>query len=77
MELMAERIARNPPCWIAGGTAEHPFGTIKHWMGQGTFLTRHLNKVRGEFSLTALTYNIRRAINLVVPLPRRCEVCIP
>jgi hypothetical protein len=46
-------------------TVEHPFGTIKQWMGQGVFLTRPLENVRGEFSLTALAYNIRRAITLV------------
>ena len=34
-------------------------------MGQGAFLTRRLANVRGEFSLTALAYNLRRAINLV------------
>lgn len=33
--------------------------------GHGTFLTRQLENVRGEFSLTALAYNMRRAINLV------------
>jgi hypothetical protein len=44
---------------------EHPFGTIKQWMNQGAFLTRGLNKVRGEFSLTALVYNLRRAINIL------------
>ncbi|TCM51173.1 DDE family transposase, partial [Rhizobium sp. PP-F2F-G48] len=46
-------------------TVEHPFGTIKQWMYQGAFLMRRLEKVRGEFSLTALAYNIRRAITLV------------
>lgn len=44
---------------------EHPFGTIKQWMYQGAFLMRRLENVRGEFSLTALAYNIRRAITLV------------
>ena len=34
-------------------------------MGQGAFLTCRLDNVRGEFSLTALAYNMRRAINLV------------
>ena len=48
-----------------GVRAEHPFGSIKQWMGHGAFLTRRLNNVRGEFSLTALAYNMRRAINLV------------
>jgi hypothetical protein len=44
---------------------EHPFGTIKHWMDQGTFLMRGLENVRAEFSLTALAYNLRRAINIL------------
>ena len=46
-------------------SARHPFGTIKQWMNQGAFLMRRLENVRGEFSLTALAYNIRRAITLV------------
>ena len=46
-------------------TVEHPFGTIKQWMNQGAFLMRGLEKVRAEFSLTALAYNLRRALNLV------------
>ena len=46
-------------------TVEHPFGTIKHWMQQGTFLMRRPENVRGEFSATALAYNIRRALNLI------------
>ena len=44
---------------------EHPFGSIKQWMYQGAFLTKGLEKVRAEFSLTALAYNLRRAINIV------------
>jgi two-component SAPR family response regulator len=34
-------------------------------MNQGTFLMRGLDKVRAEFSLTALVYNLRRAINIL------------
>jgi transposase len=34
-------------------------------MGQGAFLMRGLENVRAEFSLTAITYNLRRAISLV------------
>jgi hypothetical protein len=44
---------------------EHPFGTIKQWMKQGAFLMRGLDKVRAEFSLTALVYNLRRALNIL------------
>ena len=45
--------------------AEHPFGSIKQWMNQGTFLLRGLEKVRAEFSLTALAYNFIRVVNIV------------
>jgi transposase len=44
---------------------EHPFGSIKQWMNQGAFLMKGLDKVRAEFSLTALVYNLRRAITIV------------
>jgi IS5 family transposase len=44
---------------------EHPFGSIKQWMDQGAFLMRGLENVRAEFSLTALVYNLRRALNVV------------
>ena len=41
---------------------EHPFGSIKQWMNQGAFLMRGLEKVRAEFSLTALAYNMTRVL---------------
>ena len=44
---------------------EHPFGSIKQWMNQGAFLMKGLDKVRAEFSLTALVYNLRRALNIL------------
>jgi hypothetical protein len=46
-------------------TIEHPFGTIKQSMNRGAFLMRGLEMVRAEFSLTALAYNLRRAITLI------------
>jgi transposase len=46
-------------------SVEHPFGSIKQWMNQGAFLMKGLEKVRAEFSLTALVYNLRRAINIL------------
>jgi macrodomain Ter protein organizer (MatP/YcbG family) len=45
--------------------AEHPFGTMKRSMDQGYFLLKGLTKVRGEFSLTVLAYNLKRVINIV------------
>ena len=66
LERMAERLAARPELRDARReSVEHPFGSIKQWMGQGAFLTRRLESVRGEFSITALAYNIRRAISLV------------
>jgi transposase len=63
---MAERLAARPELMtLRRTTVEHPFGSIKQWIGQGAFLMRGLDNVRGEFSLTALAYNIRRAITLV------------
>jgi transposase len=44
---------------------EHPFGTIKHWWDQGHFLMKGLEKVRAEFSLSTLAYNIRRVLNIL------------
>jgi hypothetical protein len=48
---------------------EHPFGTMKRSWNQGYFLMRGLAKVRAEFSLTVLAYNLRRLLNLV-DMPR-------
>ena len=66
LDRMAERLADRPGVLRRRReSAEHPFGSIKHWMGHGGFLMRRLENVRGEFSLTALAYNIRRATTLV------------
>ena len=66
LDRMAERLADRPGVLHRRReSAEHPFGSIKHWMGHGGFLMRRLKNVRGEFSLTALAYNIRRATTLV------------
>ncbi len=66
MERMADRLAVRPEVMDSRRkSVERPFGSIKQWMGQTAFLTRRLVNVHGEFSLTALAYNMRRAINLV------------
>lgn len=63
---MAKRVAARPDLQdMRRETVEHPFGSIKQWMNQGAFLMRRLDNVRGEFSLTALAYNLRRALNIV------------
>ena len=66
LDRMQERLAKRPEVLNQRReTVEHPFGSIKQWMNQGAFLMRGLEKVRAEFSLTALAYNIRRVLNLV------------
>ena len=70
LDRMQARIAQRPDILDKRReTVEHPFGSIKHWMNQGAFLMRGLEKVRGEFSLTALAYNLRRVLN-IVELPK-------
>lgn len=66
LDRMAERPAARPDILDQRReTVEHPFGSIKQWMGQGAFLMRRLENVRAEFSLTALAYNLRRAITIL------------
>jgi transposase len=66
LERMAERLDARPDIIDRRReTVEHPFGTIKQWMNQGAFLMRGLANVNAEFSLTALAYNLRRAINIL------------
>ncbi len=51
-------------------TVEHPFGTIKCWMGHTHFQTRTLVRVSTEMSLHVLAYNMKRLIAIfgVIPL---------
>jgi len=44
---------------------EHPYGTIKHWMGSTHFLMKRLPNVQAEMSLHVLAYNMKRAINIL------------
>jgi len=46
-------------------TVEHPFGTIKTWMGSTHFLTRTLKRVGTEMSLHVLAYNLKRVIAIL------------
>ena len=46
-------------------TVEHPFGTLKSWMGSTHFQMKTLPRVSTEMSLHVLSYNMKRAINLL------------
>ena len=66
LDRMAERLEARPEILDRRReVVEHPFGSIKQWMDQGAFLMRGLANVRAEFSLTALAYNLRRALNIL------------
>ena len=66
MEAMAERLKREPEKFrMRKSLVEHPFGTIKRWMGCTHFTLKGLEKVRTEWSLITLAYNLKRVLNLV------------
>jgi len=46
-------------------TVEHPYGTIKHWMGYTHFQMRTLDRVSTEMSLHVLAYNLKRVMNIM------------
>jgi transposase len=50
---------------VRRATVEHPFGTIKSWMGATHFQMKTLPRVSTEMSLHVLSYNMKRAINLL------------
>ena len=45
-------------------TVEHPFGTIKFWMGATHLLTRGFKGVGTEMDLHVLAYNMKRMISI-------------
>jgi hypothetical protein len=50
---------------IRRSTVEHPYATIKTWMGATHFLTKGLERVKAEMSLNVLSYNFRRLMTLL------------
>ena len=46
-------------------TVEHPFGTIKYWMGYTHFQMKTLKRVATEMALHVLAYNLKRVINIM------------
>ena len=66
LEDMARRVRARPELMRRRQQlSEPPFGTIKRAMNQGYFLMRGLDKVGAEMSLTVLSYNLKRAINIL------------
>jgi transposase len=70
IDAMQERLDGKPDAMrVRRATAEHPFGTLKAWMGATHFKMKTLEKVRTEMSLHVLAYNLKRAIAILGPQP--------
>ena len=66
LEKVQDRLDRNPAAMVVRRqTVEHPFGTIKCWMGWTHFLTKRLPKVAAEMALNVLAYNMKRVMMIM------------
>ncbi len=66
LDRVEQRLMRNPEKMnLRSQTVEHPFGTLKNWMGATHFQMRKLNHVRTEMSLHVLAYNMKRVLKIV------------
>jgi len=65
IEMMTELLESKPDSMvIRKQTVEHPFGTIKLWMGATHLLTRGFKGVSTEMNLHVLAYNLKRMISI-------------
>lgn len=66
LAAVKERVHQHPgKVKLRGQLVEHPFGTLKRAMGHSYFLTKGIERVSGEMSLSVLTYNLKRVLNIV------------
>ena len=66
LEAMQDRLDRQPDAMrLRRQTVEHPFGTLKAWMGATHFLTKRLTRVSTEMSLHVLAYNLKRVMQIM------------
>ena len=66
LDAMEARLDHSPDMMkVRRCTVEHPFGTIKSWMGSTHFQMKTLKRVSAEMSLHVLAYNMKRVINIM------------
>lgn len=65
IDEMLNQLDEKDAMTIRRRTVEHPFGTIKAWMGATHFLMKGLKNVQTEMSLSVLAYNIKRMIAIM------------
>ena len=70
LDAMQLRLDQNPDIMrVRRETVEHPFGTIKAWVGATHFLTRSLGRVGTEMALHVLAYNLKRVMKIMGVTP--------
>jgi hypothetical protein len=66
LETVQARLDRNPDKMrLRRQTVEHPFGTIKSWMGSTHFQIKTLKHVSTEMALHVLAYNMKRVMRIL------------
>ncbi len=66
LDEMQSRLEQTPDAMrIRRSTVEHPYATIKAWMGATHFLTKGMERVKAEMSLHVLAYNFRRLMAIL------------
>jgi transposase len=66
LETMQNRLDQAPDSMrIRRQTVEHPFGTLKLWMGSAHFLTKTMDRVSAEMGLHVLAYNMKRVMKIL------------
>ena len=66
IDAMQARMDRAPKIMrVRRATVEHPFGTLKAWMGATHFRLKTLEKVKTEMRLHVLAYNLKRVIQIL------------
>ena len=66
LEAVQARLDRNPAKMrLRRQTVEHPFGTIKSWMGSTHFQMKTLKHVGTEMALHVLAYNMKRVMSIL------------
>ena len=66
LDGMQQRLDKTPEVMTTRrATVEHPYGTLKSWMGATHFTMKTLERVSTEMSLHVLAYNIKRVLKIL------------
>jgi transposase len=66
LEVVQKRLDEHPEKMrTRRETVEHPFGTLKYWMGYTHFQMKTLKRVATEMALHVLAYNLKRVMSIL------------